>query len=817
MAVHAGEPHARRGVALEAAIAEASRRIAPLWPLKHFVAVNPFLGFTDRSFHATCALLRRVARVEMLMPRAFYREAIASGAVETRDVEDALALAASWRWNAPTTVDDVRAALHEERSDAGALAARVPTVSEVLDSLASGDRIRSGTAFMVDDISKFLAAYFDDGQSAWRLPWRGLRPYAAWREAMRYDRNPEVHGVPDFRAIVGALPDDPYDAIAAIADAQGVPERALADYLHQALASIGGWASHARYLQWERELQGESDDAIVDLLAIRLSFGYALFAQHRDDAFALEWNRAMQRAALEPRDDRLGGDPDLALDIVAHEAYERAFARRFIGRLGAAPTPTPSAPRVQAVFCIDVRSEIFRRALEAADPNVQTLGFAGFFGFPIEYVRIGQHRGGAQCPALILPSHVVHEAVAGASPEENERVLSLRRLRRRAAKAWKAFRSAAVSSFVFVETAGLLSGLKLASDALALTRPVRDGASDGLDPAVRDHLAPAIDPAAFVDLAESALRGMSLVDGFAPTVLFVGHGSRSVNNPYASGLDCGACGGHSGEANARVAAMVLNDPGVRAELRERGIAIPDDTRFVAALHDTTTDEVRLFDTAESDETLDDLRRALREAGAAARAERAAKLGARAASELSQRARDWSQVRPEWGLAGNAALVVAPRARTRGLDLEGRAFLHEYDSANDADGRVLEAILTAPLVVASWINLQYFGSTVNNRVFGSGNKVLHNVVGAFGVLEGNGGDLRTGLPMQSLHDGAEFVHEPLRLNAFVEAPLDALSRAISAHAAVRDLLDNRWVHLFRLGPEGVTHRYVGAGAWESVSP
>ncbi|MFX6830776.1 putative inorganic carbon transporter subunit DabA, partial [Acinetobacter baumannii] len=66
-------------------------KIAPLWPLKHFVAVNPFLGFSDQSFSSTCATLRRVAGVDMLMPRAFYREALAAGRIEDRDLKAAVA------------------------------------------------------------------------------------------------------------------------------------------------------------------------------------------------------------------------------------------------------------------------------------------------------------------------------------------------------------------------------------------------------------------------------------------------------------------------------------------------------------------------------------------------------------------------------------------------------------------------------------------------------------------------------------------------------------------------------------------------------
>ena len=55
------------------------------------------------------------------------------------------------------------------------------------------------------------------------------------------------------------------------------------------------------------------------------------------------------------------------------------------------------------------------------------------------------------------------------------------------------------------------------------------------------------------------------------------------------------------------------------------------------------------------------------------------------------------------------------------------------------------LLTAPVVVANWINLQYYASTVEPDQYGSGNKLLHNVVGGdLGVFEGNRGDLRIGL-------------------------------------------------------------------------
>jgi uncharacterized protein YbcC (UPF0753/DUF2309 family) len=204
----------------------------------------------------------------------------------------------------------------------------------------------------------------------------------------------------------------------------------------------------------------------------------------------------------------------------------------------------------------------------------------------------------------------------------------------------------------------------------------------------------------------------------------------------------------------------------------------------------------------------------------ARAERAVRLGITGEGQTDRRvlarSRDWAQVRPEWGLAGNAAFIAAPRARTRGIDLAGRVFLHDYAWERDADFNVLELIMTAPLVVASWINLNYYGATVNNRVFGSGNKVLHNVSGTIGVLEGNAGDLRPGLPLQSVHDGQRFVHEPLRLNVFLAAPIDAINGVIAKHSTVRDLVDNRWLHVFAIGDRGnVSHRYRRDLIWEPL--
>jgi len=164
--------------------------------------------------------------------------------------------------------------------------------------------------------------------------------------------------------------------------------------------------------------------------------------------------------------------------------------------------------------------------------------------------------------------------------------------------------------------------------------------------------------------------------------------------------------------------------------------------------------------------------------------------------------------------GCSSFIVAPRYRTKQLNFEGKAFMHSYTWQDDKNFGVLELIMTAPMVVTSWINLQYYASTVDNKSFGSGNKTLHNVVGGLGVLEGFTGDLRTGLPWQSVHDGKKYQHEPHRLNVIIEAPIDEMSKILDKHECVKRLCDNQWIYLFAMNNKGkVAYKYTGNLEWE----
>ena len=810
-------------------VQSACKRIPPLWTLKNFVAVNPFVGLSDRHFVAAAKLIQQVGHGEMLESAEFYRARISSGRIQEKDFQAAVKLAGE---NLPADLSEeinfanlaaLKSAL--AASSTQNAAARVFTFADFLDAQSGSD----WAAFVVEEISKWCSAYFDQGQSSWRMPWRNLGLFAAWKQAAQLDANAEMTGLKNFREFVAALPDDHFEFIQSALKILGAPETSQPNFLHRQLMSVPGWSSYVKFLVREKSMVGQTDDSLAQLLAIRLVYDFALLNQFGGEKNLSAWKTTFGK--LERENENVV--PDLIARYVAQLALEHGYQSELIANLKnhSSKTAAPGQKSLQAVFCIDVRSEIFRRSLEAQSDEVETIGFAGFFGMTIEYLKFGQPTGGAQCPVLLTPKIKVRESLRGAAAGGETALLREMNFRQTVNGAWNSFKTSAISCFSFVETAGLWFGVKLAQDSLAL------GGAESAFAARGGKFAPKIErevccngthghdletgiaPADQIALVAFALKNMGLVADFAKVVLICGHGSATANNPYGSALDCGACGGHAGDANARVAADILNQPAVRGGLKSQGIYIPAETVFLAGLHNTTTDEILIYEdealSVSQSAELDKIKIWLAAASKKSRHERAASLGlgdvpeAELDEKVFARSRDWAQVRPEWGLANNAAFIAAPRERTKGLSLGGRTFLHNYNAQLDPEKSTLELIMVAPMVVASWINLQYYGSTVNNRLFGSGNKVLHNVVGTFGVWQGNGGDLQSGLPLQSVHDGTRWMHEPLRLSVFIEAERSAIERIIAKQPGVRELIENGWVNLFAMEDAGKKiYRFVG---------
>lgn len=765
----------------------AARAIPPAFPLDATVAVNPFLGQAHEDLSQASARLARVAGIALTQPRANLAARVAAGEITDDDL--AAALIAS-----PSAVKPRDLAWTKTRMLTPAPAPHaLPTVAELAARATGTD----WSAVIDRSVGLWAAGYFDRGQALW-TPRPGHGAYAAWREWATHDLTPEIAGLSGFCAHVSEAPDTAERAVLRASERLGLTVEASETAFHRLLVDLGGWPMHARWLLWQAELVGGTDATLTDLLAIRLIWEEALLA--RVPAIASDWQAtvAAHAAPLLP-------SPDQALDAVLQDAAERAHQRKLAALLSG-PAARTGRPALQAAFCIDVRSEVLRRALEGQSNQIETLGFAGFFGLPVAHRPRGTDELQAHLPALLDP--VLISTSHGTDAQETET-----RIKARAKRAWGRFRQAAVSSFAFVEAAGPAYGIKLVRDTLGL-------GGEGMAPGPKPQFEGGLSADAKAQTAAAVLRAMSLTEGHARLILLIGHGAQVTNNPHESAYHCGACCGQTGEVSARLLADLLNDPETRAGLPGQGLSLPADTLFVAGLHDTVTDKVTLYHDAAAPGHAADLRQAevwLAAAGTLSRAERALRLPGASGEGIAKRAADWAEVRPEWGLAGCAAFIAAPRAATAGRDFQGRAFLHSYDWQADKGFATLELILTAPVVVASWISLQYYGSSVAPKLFGGGNKLIHNVVGGIGVVEGNGGLLRPGLPMQTIHDGERPAHEPLRLSVLVEAPTEAMTDILRRHDGVRQLFDNGWLHLFALQEGVVAARYQPGLLWSQTPP
>ncbi|MDX2050909.1 MAG: DUF2309 domain-containing protein [Polyangiaceae bacterium] len=796
------------------ALGSACASVAPTFPLDRFIAVNPYWGYVSQPVSIAAEKLKRLSGTKLLMPHSWFKERWVKGQLTHQHLEHALKQSGS-----SVTLNELLSVLESENTKTDA---RVLLITHLADRGRDIGHQGAWAQFVTHSVSQLCASYFDGGQASWTAK-RPSSLYQAWKQFARVDKSAALLMHCDLRDEVSTLPDTHEELLGLALTELELPPEKVESYLSALLLDINGWASWCAYRRFQAGLLGKTDDAIEHLAAVRLAWELLLFRNgggRVPSELAHDWNQARQQLPVE-------SETAIPSELAAKEwilqrAVELSFQESLVENLkNARATPRLKTPSAQVVFCIDVRSEPFRRGLEAASARVQTLGFAGFFGLPIEYAPLGTELVQAQLPGLLAARLRVTDTVTSPRSESGLRERRLSRLG--LTQSWLGFQRASNSGFAFVEALGLGYAWKLARDSFGLGAPTplheaglkADEVAELRPRLVSNVAGGTLDLKTRVELVHNILKAATLADGLARLVVFAGHGSTTSNNPHAAGLDCGACSGQSGAVNARVLAALLNDPDVRNGLRERNLFIPETTHFLGGMHNTTTDELELFDLDQVPPShqadVAELEAALLEAGRRTRAERAPTLGLKGDDKallhsVLRRSRDWSEVRPEWGLVDNAAFIVAPRERTSSFSLNGRVFLHDYRFEQDAGFGILELIMTAPMVVTHWINMQYYASTVDNQRYGSGNKVLHNVVGGnLGVFEGNGGDLRIGLPLQSVHDGERFRHTPLRLSVFIEAPRAAIEGVIAKHSLVRQLVENEWMHLFRLDEATVEQR------------
>jgi hypothetical protein len=531
---------------------------------------------------------------------------------------------------------------------------------------------------------------------------------------------------------------------------------------------------------------------------------------------------------------------------ILHLSYERRHERQILiplARHRALP-PVPGGNgrlAAQVIFCIDEREESIRRALEEVNPAIETVGAAGFFGCAINYAGIDDAAGVSLCPVVVKPAHSVRETAVEPERHLQERRQALRRI-------WaRFFRNGAISTRTLVRgslstaflgffslfpmSLRLLSPLRFAQwmkwlNEFFLPEPRTELTFVRNDDASRHAITGLMNGFSYQEMADrvaNVLGPAGMHRELARIVVILGHGSTSLNNPFVSAYCCGACGGRSGAPNARLFALMANSAEVKTLLRIKGIIIPEDTWFVGGYHDTCNDNIDLYDTdkvpADHRADLEQVRRSLDKARAMSAHERTRRFEA-ADGELTteeglrhvqERAEHLGEPRPEYGHCTNAVAVVGRRETTRGMFLDRRAFLVSYDAPKDPEDKALAAVLGAVIPVCGGISLEYYFSTVDNEGYGCGTKLPHNISGLLGVMNGYQGDLRTGLPLQTVE-----IHEPVRILFVVETSPERVLKVIHANPLLTEFLENRWIRLASIDPS--TSKiliYRGKGVWEPL--
>ncbi|QSX33889.1 DUF2309 domain-containing protein [Shewanella avicenniae] len=777
--------------------------VAPAFPLDQSVAVNPWWPQRHDSIQQTFAEQAVLTGATGLMGKSYFRE-LWGKQIKPQHLEQALS-----ELRSPLTVaqlaQDIQAGNHH-------VTVRWQTLAMLMDNAIPSAQGHSWAQEIVQQVSQFIALYhqyperFDaDGKNGEHL-------YQSWLEVVARDKGIKTLLGVDLLQYFRALPHHIEDLMQQIGhqwqSCWGNQAGSYA-FMRASLQQLSGWAGWQAWLDWQAGLAKLTIDVphTLGLTAILLAWDTVLiqWLSQRQPQIAAELKSTIAQQASHISAYYQLAKQQLAPLWIWQRALELSVQTPWIKQLKSV-TPATELPRpeLQAIFCIDVRSEPMRRALESQSDKVETLGFAGFFGVPIAYQTYDGSVLRPQLPGLLAPALIARQ-----THKRPERILRLTKL------GWQNSLEKPSSNLGMVEAGGLLKLVSLFKRAI-LQQGTANPVNQDMRPNAEWQLSREQQPLSLNEKAELAagiIKAMGIAKRLGKTILLTGHGSQTCNNHTASSLDCGACGGQTGEVNVKVLASLLNDAAIRALMPQYGVTVPSDSQFYAAMHNTTTDELTVFDapTAPWQEWL-------YAASQQARMNRSAQFdaphinAAEATRFFKQRANNWAQMRPEWGLCNNAAVFIAPRALTRKLDFGGRAFLHEYHVSEDPEFSQLAKIMTAPLLVMNWINLQYFASVTTPEKYGSGNKLLHNVVGGhIGVFEGNGGDLRIGLSQQSVHDGKQYRHQPLRLSAYIQAPQTAIAAIIERYQDVASLVNNGWLFIYQIDQHQQVWQYQH-GEW-----
>lgn len=764
-------------------IQEASTVIGKTWPLYTFVASNPLTGYENTNFKEAVITAKNNFNANAYPSADVYIQAWKRGNIDSAIINNLL------KENEFPESPEYYLNLLASKKET-----HIENPNHQLDII----------------MAKWLSSFMDEGLAEWEMPYKSEGFFNAWRMLVIYDSET---GKTDLKDI----PKTSLETLEKVLKKYNEKEYKKIFTYH--LAALPGWTGYIHHrTELNTDWQQEYPIDFTDYLAVRLWTAHKL-----NLPFIEEKNTEKTDAKISK------------IQHIFLEAWEQSWQNKLLATLekeaNLQPLKKNKNTDAQLVFCIDTRSELIRRHIESKG-NYETFGYAGFFGIAMDYTSLEDGISRKSCPPIVNSTYNVTEIA-----QENKEQQFLDFKKKNNVTKFKNYflkrmKNMIPSAFGYVEGTGFYYGLSLISRTLLPRKMYHfNGKNDSkvepmcqpqINKATIDNIETAgISLSEKVGIVKSAFDLMGWTE-FAPLVIFTGHGSHSANNPFGSSLDCGACAASPGRHNARMLAKLANLTEVRDFLAEfHDIKIPENTIFIGAEHNTTTDEIILFDAEVPNshkKLVQDLKANLTKAQKTATEDRLQNNN-KSVSYAEKKANNWSETRPEWGLAKNAGFIVGPRSLTENTNLHSRCFLHSYQWELDTEGKALEAIMQGPMTVTQWINNHYYFSTIDNNTYGGGSKITHNITGKFGVVQGNGGDLKMGLPLQSLYSSDKnMFHEPLRLSVIIQAPISRVSEIIARNKGMRTLLDNEWIYLMVMDPtsKNEVFKYTKSLNWKTSS-
>nr|MBP7478356.1 DUF2309 family protein [Chitinophagales bacterium] len=554
-------------------------------PLKDFIHHNTLHAFQDMHFYDAIFKASKIFGFKPTLPLADFRKLFENGRIKRPILERII----QEKKGAPNSANWLEKTIHknyDEKSE--------PRIGKL--RAAWKNKCKLDLDNLVQPILfRLLSNYLDQGIAIWEFPIGNM----GFLEAIKkLEQNNFISFFKTKRASNLLLKDDL--TIHELLEICVGDEAYFEQYLFDQQFSHRGWSGMVATIEDKpNSLLNRKEISLEDLIKFEL----ILEIDHLENELGTQFKPIAHYIDQAPVDlfEQIETSEIQEVLMIWQDAFEWSYYDEILTGIQQlnknnerSPSVEDGEKKFQALFCIDERECSLRTYIEYFDNLAETFGCPGFFGFEFFFKAENAQFYDKLCPAPITPRHLIKETDLKSERAHDSFYTD---------KTHQIF-----TGFLSTLTFGFWAGYRLVqnlfkpqmsaaiSNAFAHLQASSKLQIEHLSPEQVEHnLQIGFTTEEMTNRVEALLRGIGLIENFAPIIYVVSHGSSSANNPHHGAHDCGACSGRPGSVNSRVFSFAANHSIVRESLRQRGINIPVNTQFIGALHDTASDEMEYYD------------------------------------------------------------------------------------------------------------------------------------------------------------------------------------------------------------------------------